>query len=219
VQAETTRCGGKEHREIRFIYDERDVAVAQMAPGILSWLESQVLQGARFQPGESIQIGWMYDEFFARPDGTLGIVEPDFETVPVAWVDSLTLTLRHLWYQKEVAASLGLEPDFPSYRQSAVVCTELRNAATVFMHREAQAGWDSGWFIGCNAENHDHQDPSQLTRVSLFEAAVTWNARFIQYVALPEGCYVDEAEGGLRIARGKEWLSFAPGSYLATRAT
>ena len=29
---------------------------------------------------------------------------------------------------------------------------------------------DSGWFVGCLADDHDHQQPANLTRVSLYEA-------------------------------------------------
>jgi hypothetical protein len=219
VEVETTRCAKKEHPEFRLVYDDQDPTVRQTVPSIVSWLEDEVLSGVRFHPGESVQFGWMYDELFARPDGTLGIVEPDFQAVPVAWTESVTLTLRHLWFQKEVAASVSLEPAFPSYRQTAIVCNQLRGASSIFMHRAEPSGYDSGWFIGCNVDAHDHQDPSQLSGVSLFEAAVAWNQRFIPYVALPPGCCIIDGGEQPKIARQDVWLSFVPGSLLAARGS
>ena len=153
------------------------------------------MSGEVFRPGESLQVGWMYDLIVDRPDGTLGIQEPDFEQVPLAWVESATKTLRHIWFQKEVAASVALDPEFPSYRQRAIVCTRLRDTSVLFMHRETPADADSGWFIGCYDDDHDHNDVSQLVSVSLFEAAVAWDQRFIAYAALLPGCYVVAGQG------------------------
>jgi hypothetical protein len=83
------------------------------------------------------------------------------------------------------------------------------------MHRQEPSGWDSGWFIGCNRDGHDHHDAKQLTGISLFDAAVTWNAGFIPYAALPPGCYVMVENGRPRICRNDEWLPVLPNSLLA----
>jgi len=184
-------------------------------PWLIGWLEERVLGGEVFRPGESLQVGWMYDKIVSRSDGTLGIVEPDFKTVPVAWVEGVALTLRHIWFQKEVAASVALAPSFPSYRQSAIVCSRLRGASAVMMHREEPSDVDSGWFIGCYDDDHDHQDPAELLSVSLFEAAVSWDQRFIAYLALPAGCYVVAGQGPPSISMHDKPLQVAPRSLLS----
>ena len=217
MQVETTRCHTKGHPEFTILCDEHLTSEVG-APWLVSWLEERVIAGEVFRPGESIQVGWMYDLILSRPDGTLGIQEPDFEQVPVAWVESVTHTLRHIWYQKEVAASVALAPRFPSYRQSAVVCTRLRDTSVVFMHRGDPSDHDSGWFIGCYDDDHDHQDVTQLVSVSLFEAAVSWDQRFIAYAALPSGCYVVAGQGPPVITMDDEALEIVPGSLLSSWA-
>jgi hypothetical protein len=217
VQTETGRCHTKGHPEFTLIHDESVTSVVGV-PWLTDWLEERVLGGEAFQSGESLQVGWMYDRVCTRRDGTLGILEPDFGTVPVAWVEGVSLTLRHLWFQKEVAASVGLDPAFPSYRQEAIACSKLRGAQAVLMHREQPSHeWDSGWFIGCYEDEHDHQDAGQLVRTSLFEVAVASDQRFIPYAALPVGAYVILGQGPPFISMHDRILEILPGSLLAAR--
>jgi hypothetical protein len=188
-------------------------------PWLLSWLEERVLAGERFRPGESLQIGWMFDQIVDRPDGSLGIAEPDFESMPVEWVDCVTLTLRHIWFQKESAASVAQIATYPSYRQTAVVCSRLRSAAAIVMHHdEPTDNLDSGWFIGCYDDDHDHDDVTQLISVSLYEVAVSWDQRFIAYAALPLGCTVVAGQGPPVITMGNAILEIVPGSLLSSLA-
>ena len=216
MQAETTRCHTKGHPEFTILSDDH-VTSEVGVPWLIAWLEDRVIAGEVFREGESVQVGWMYDLIIARPDGTLGIQEPDFQRVPVAWVESVTQTLRHIWYQKEVAASVALAPDFPSYRQTAIVCTRLRDSPVLFMHRDESSDPDSGWFIGCYDDGHDHQDAAQLVSVSLFEAAVSWDQRFIGYAALPAGCYVVAGQGGPPVITMEDKpLDLVPGSLLSS---
>lgn len=39
------------------------------------------------------------------------------------------------------------------------------------MERFEATGNDSGWYLGCVDEDHDHNDPKNLQRVSLYEIA------------------------------------------------
>ena len=150
------------------------------------------------------------------PRRDAGVSEPDFDSTPLAWVDCVTLTLRHLWFQKEVAASVAQAPNFPSYRQSAVVCSRLRGASAFVMHRDEPTNLDSGWFIGCYDDDHDHQDVTQLSSASLYEVAVSWDQRFIAYAALPENCYVVAGEGPPVITMEDKLLTVVPGSLLSS---
>jgi hypothetical protein len=216
VRAETTRCQSTGHPEFRLVCD--DHVTSQLGiPWLVSWLEERVLAGERFHPGESVQIGWMFDQIVGRPDGSLGISEPDFKAMPVAWADCITLTLRHLWFQKEVAASVAQAATYPSYRQAAVVCSRLRGASAIVMHRDEPTNLDSGWFIGCHDDDHDHQDVTQLVSASLYEVAVSWDQRFIAYAALPTGSNVVTAgQGPPVITLHDKLLEVVPGSILSS---
>lgn len=216
MEVETTRCHTQGHPEFRLVCDDEVTSRLGAAP-LVSWLEERVLAGETFRPGEGLQIGWMFGQVFGRPDGTLGIFEPDFKTVPVVWQDGVTLTLRHAWFQKEVAASVALSPSFPSYRQSVIVCSRLEGASTILMHREQPSDLDSGWFIGCYDDDHDHQDFTQLTTVSLYEAAVSLNRRFIEYVALPPGCHIVTGQGPPFISIQDKVLEVVPGTLFSAR--
>lgn len=215
MEAETTRCESVGHPEFRILCDEH-VTSKVGAPWLVSWLEERVLAGELFHPGESVQIGWMFTLLRERPDGSLGISEPDFQSTPLAWVDCVTLTLRHLWFQREVAASVAQAPSFPSYRQTAVVCSRLRGASAFVMNRDEPTNLDSGWFIGCYDDDHDHQDVTQLSSASLYEVAVSWDQRFIAYAALPVGCYVVAGDGPPVITMEARLLNVAPGSLLSS---
>jgi hypothetical protein len=189
----------------------------QASAWLLHWLEERVAAGELFKPGESIQIGWMHTRIFGRPGGTLGILEPDFASVPINWNDSVSLTLRHLWIHKEVAVGAGLadQASFPSYRQSAIICRFLKGADTILMYRQPATEADSGWFIGCHSDSHDHQNPTELQCLSLYETAVRHDQRFIPYLALPAGTYVVAGAGVPFISVEDRVVEFAPGSLLA----
>ena len=158
----------------------------------------------------------MYTRLVAHADGALGLQEPDFLAMPVNWVECVTLTLRHLWLQKEAAASVALQPDFPSYRQSAIMCSRLQGSSVIHMDRRDSSGTDSGWFIGCYGDGHDHNDPKELTLASLFEAAVCLDSRFVAYAALPSGCSVVAGHGSPAVLMHDTLLDITPGSFLSS---
>ena len=84
------------------------------------------------------------------------------------------------------------------------------------MHRDEPTHLDSGWFIGCYEDDHDHQDVTQLASASLYEVAVSWDQRFIAYAALPTGCYVVAGEGPPVITMEDKLLEVVPGSLLSS---
>ncbi len=42
-----------------------------------------VATGSRFKAGETLQLGWMINQFAAAPDGTLRLQEPDMRSMPI----------------------------------------------------------------------------------------------------------------------------------------
>lgn len=214
----TAGCAAFEHPEftLQFL---RDVAVPGLERMLIDYFESAVASGTRFKPGQTVQLGWATLRLTQRDDGTLGVLEPDLKA-ELRWIESVDQSLLETWRQKEVLDSLGLveDADFPRQALQAVVCTKTWETPTFMMGRtEPSAPSDSGWFVGCIDEAHDHQSPDALTVVPLIEIAVKVPA-LTQFFALPRGTDVVVLGPGRVRARvfveGEE-LKPREGSYLA----
>jgi hypothetical protein len=185
-------------------------------PWFLQWLEEAVAGGSRFAPEQTVQIGWSVCMVRAREDGTLALFEPDFQSMPVQFVDLVANTLFHLLLQKYVAESLGMSDaiDIPSLQQSAIVCSNFGKTKGFVMSREKEEGHASGWFFGCADPSHHHNSADTLRLVSLYEAAVGHEAQVIPYLGLPPGTFVGWEETVPYFVRGRKKLTIIPGSYL-----
>jgi hypothetical protein len=213
----TTSCHRFQHPEFRITFDP-SVVIQPDVQGLLQLLQDAVARGERFADGETFQVGWMFTTIRRNEEGTLSILEPDFtRQIPIAWIDSVTHTLRHLRVQKDVCESVLSSEflSFPSICQSAIICNRLRDGDSFMMSREKPSETDSGWFCGCRDE-HDHQDVDELAVVSLYEAAVRYQQQIIPYVALPAGTLLSAGNGAPSIYLEQTRLQFEPGSYLET---
>ena len=205
------------HREITFNYDETHIPDVH-AKWFLRFLEDEVASGARYLPGQTLQVGWSITLIKEHPDGALGVFEADMKSMPMNFVDSVTNTLIDLRSQKYVLDSLGFEiPEFfPSMRQSGVVCDNLSSSALFSIFRaDPQRGHDSGWSICCDDSDHNHNDPQVLSCVSLYEIGCRYPS-LIQYLALPAGIAIYGAGGNApAIYLHEEERRPSEGSYLA----
>ncbi|MEU4313231.1 hypothetical protein [Nocardia sp. NPDC024068] len=214
MEQRRTAAGIPGHAEFTLEYQPDPV----YGPGVewlVSGLEESIREGSRFPVGETVGIGWLDCYVTDRGDGTLGLCEPDFAQMPPAFVSGTAQALEQLWFQREVAGSLGLEPelDFPNHLQYAMTCAAFGATDSVLMHRYPHGDTESGWFIGCSGSAHRHTDAT-LRAATLYELAVAKPA-IIGYLALPTGCSVVLTEGHPGIARGGKRLSPRPGSLLA----
>jgi hypothetical protein len=213
----TTACTALDHPEftVRF---ERDVPVPDLERMLIGYFEDSVKRGTQFKPGQTVQLGWATLRLTQRPDGTLGVLEPDLKH-ELKWIESVDQSLFETWRQKEVLESLGLSQraDFPRQALQAIVCSKVWESTSFVLGRtEPHGQTDSGWFIGCADDAHDHQHEDALNVIPLIELAVRLPP-LTQFLALPVGTDV--------IATGPERLHArvfvdeaerpaAPGSYL-----
>jgi hypothetical protein len=193
--------------------------MSALSPGLqwlIQWIEREVAGGRRFLPEQTVQLGWALLEIRQRTDGTLALFEPDFQSMPVRFVDSVSNTLLHLLLQKSVAESLGVVDDLaiPPLQHSAIVCSKFGSTGGFIMSRVTPVATDSGWFCGCDNETHDHQSPDTLRRISLYEAAVRQNARIIPFLGLPPGIFVGFGGAIPFFSCNERELSIRPDSYL-----
>ena len=75
---------------------------------------------------------------------------------------------------------------------------------------------DSGWFLGCRDDGHDHNAAGNLRCVSLYEAYL--GQRGIEgFVSFPAGAIVVvDRKNGVTILNKGEPLGIVPGSFLDT---
>jgi hypothetical protein len=215
VRSQTQKCKEYQHPEISVCCDPTETLSPSMR-WLLSWVEDEVANGRRFLAGQTVQLGWSLLKVHQRDDATLALFEPDFKSMPMELVDSVSNTLLHLLLQKSVAESLGVEEALfiPSLRESAVICCEFGSTDGFVMNRVAPKPGVSGWFLGCDNEAHNHQALENLRRTSLYEAAVRHDNRIIPFLGLPHDMLIGFSKGVPNFFRDDKELVIRPNSYL-----
>ena len=211
---QTTRCKANRHPEVRLSYEPDGIPDADVR-WLLDHIQAMVAHGEVLRVGETIRIGWVDLEVGRVEKGMLQLLEPDWSgVIPSTYVPWVTETLRQLRRQRDAVDSLGLIDEilFPNICESGLVCSRLNLGEMGVMERLAPEGADSGWFVGCADASHAHDEPAELERVSLYQAA-WWIPASVQFYALPAGCRVDVVEG-LRVSRAGKEIRVTPGSYL-----
>ncbi len=171
----TSTCVRYRHPEFRLTYDPTVVHVEGDVMRFISWLEDSVAQGTRYLAGQTCQVGWAVTEVRHCENGDLSLWEPNMQHMPIVWSECVSYTLAHMRLQKDVVDSILSAEDlsFPYMCESALICTRLGQSEGLLLERSEPSGADSGWFCGCRDQDHDHDNPAELRRVSLYEAAVT----------------------------------------------
>lgn len=199
----TTKCASFGHREFVMYYDD-PLLTPDAVPWLVNYLESAVQSGERFQPGETVQIGWMIMQVHEE-NGALCLHEPDFRTKQVQWVPTVTQTLIDLLMQQLTAQIVGVEAevDVPNWYQTGIACRRFGEDRSAFDMQRApgsRENHDSGWFCGCMFVDCDHESMENLRLASLYELAVL-NPEIVRYLALPESTDVVVTTDGVVIGR------------------
>ncbi|MGW4719314.1 hypothetical protein [Nocardia sp. NPDC004260] len=212
----TTSCASHGHPEFTILFTEPQLP--GMENWLLSYLESTVAAGTRYHPGETIRIGWNLVRVRGRDDGTLGLTE---RTDAQTWAEQVDRTLRDVWYQREVAAGVGLTDhlDFPGEDQRATISScGLESPVLVLARTEPDDPESSGWSVEC-FEDHAHRSSYYTTLLELATAmpfAVQFFALPVATTVLiesPEITLTGTIRPHIVDAEGVE-LSPIPGSYL-----
>jgi hypothetical protein len=213
----TTGCGKQGHPEFHLCFDD-DVS-APWIDWLIEHLE-KLVRTEKFQDGKTLRIGSMTNLVKADDKG-LTICEPDFKSMPAQWTRSVSNTLSHFFLQKSVAGSVALTPcmNFPSYDDTAICCSQFGKDGVGFCALRGQPSpidpKDSGWVLTCVDPEHDHNIASNMSPVTLYEAA-TANKLIVPYLALPEQVAIMETgnPSEFHIGLGDRALIVPPGSYL-----
>jgi hypothetical protein len=171
------------HRDIVIRFSEAPLPGLQddLAQWLVGYLQDAIVGGTRFEPGETIQVGWRLLRVADRGDGTLGLHE---QIADGQWADHVEQALRELWLQKEVVASVGLTDllSFPVEGQTALVasCADEPDIALVLSRSDPDDQSTSGWRLRC-ARDHEHPDWAAGPLVELVSA----RPFAVQFLALP----------------------------------
>jgi hypothetical protein len=174
LEVRTTRCREFGHRD--FVLELEDCGIPEgHVQAVVKNIEDMVAAGSVFEPGETLQVGWMVTQV-QRYDAThLTLVEPDLKSLPVSYTAGVTQTLRHLSLQVFMLESVLSAEDMhaTSMLQSVVVCRNYDQSLDFFFDRRTPGDEsDSGWFIGCLNKDHDHGEVENLRKTSLYEVLV-----------------------------------------------
>jgi hypothetical protein len=211
----TDTCRQHGHPEFVLEADEARVPSIYLE-NVAQTVQRMVAQGSVFRPGETFQIGWMLTRVESYDADRLTLAEPDMKALPARFVRGITQTLRQMMLQLFMLDSVSLraEIDLPTLRHSLVACTRYADPAFYMTRSEPTNPTDSGWFVGCLADGHDHHDPANLTRVSLYEAFLR-QAPIEAFLAFPrESLIAIDPRAGVRIYKAGRELKAEPGSFL-----
>ncbi len=151
-------------------------------------IRTTVSTGGSLKPGDTIQIGCSLCRVIDRGEH-LGLEEPSFLSDPIQWVDSVDSTARHLRLQMAAAEScnLGSDLNFPSITNTAFVCSSIDQTEGIFMDRvHPLSNQDSGWFVACSDQNHNHDSNENLKQESLYALTLRKPA-VIPFLGFPIG--------------------------------
>ena len=82
------------------------------------------------------------------------------------------------------------------------------------MERQSNEGIDSGWFIGCEDLNHDHNNAENLSCISLYEAVLLYAPILLFFLALPPGSMVIEKDNELQFFNNEVQLEIGSDTFL-----
>lgn len=182
-----TRFEKPGQKEIEFNVDLEGLP-REAAEHIVAMFEDLVKSGREITAGQHVQVGWSFVRVVDAGDGTLTLLEPDGSTLPMQFQDGITETVRQMLLQLWHADSYDFPRDklnLPTVQHSAVACNRYPAAEGLILSRATPRDpMDSGWFVGCGFRSHDHNDPGELSRVSLYEI-FTWQPKIAAWMGFP----------------------------------
>lgn len=216
MKLQTTTCSDHGHPEFAIEFDSEGIP-EEHGRELVETIEEMVAEGSVFRPGETFAIGWMITKIESAEDGTLTLCEPDLNTNPLEYRAGVSETLRIKMIQVFTADSYGIDRDdlmIPTIGQLAVACNRVPEADAILLARNDDADPDdSGWFVLCHDDDHDHEAGDSIGVVPLHELARV-RPDVINFMMFPTGCTL-LLEAGVEpvVLRDDERLELEKGSF------
>lgn len=134
-----------------------------------TFLAEQVSAGVVFEPGESLQLFWIWLQI-EKDDSHLQVTAPRFHAMPMEFVADCSDSLNLIAQQRYIADSFEAQYGWCSCMQYAIVIDNLYSCTDWYMHRtDAEEGNSSGWYVGAEDSQLDVDSRDNLRLVSLWE--------------------------------------------------
>lgn len=231
----TERLRAWGQREIAVMFprsgpDSHDLLITNVLKFVENYLISESTQ---ILPGQTMRYGWttlrfVRDEQNLSGQGTeillIEEMEHPFSLDEISYVSGVAHTLALMQVQQEAMRRNRVNGDaiYPHRSQHALVCNRV-TPRTVSLLRPLMAhrAWkpnvrDSGWFIGCCSNDHDHNRSEELGMIHLIHLVEQFPALF-PYVAMPVGTQLVFEENRAIIWRpGEQGGQVDPGSLISS---
>ena len=211
----TDTCHRHGHPE--FVLEADDAQVPPIyLENVAQTVQKLVAAGSVFRPGETFQIGGVLTRVEPAGGDRLTLAEPDMKSIPIRFVPGVSNTLRQMMLQLFMLDSVSLRPeiDIPPLHHSLLTCTRHGEPAFYMTRSAPTHEADTGWFIGCLHDDHDHNNAANLRCVSAYEAYLHQPA-VAGFLAFPVGSLIAvDPRAGVRIYKGETPLEVEPDSFL-----
>jgi len=178
---------------------------------VLRGLEHQIKGGTRFKDGETLQLGFMVNQFSLMDDGRLRLEEPDMKSVPVKFLPTMNYTFKTLRAQKDIVESIGsTQLSYPSVQQAIAIHKDFKTASAVLLERVAPEESQSGWWVHVR-----NSQPEDYSLTSIFQFALE-RPDLVKFLALPVGAKIYIIKGSpIKIFIDDKEVEILTGSFLA----
>jgi hypothetical protein len=180
--------------------DSRDILVTRLFQFVEDYL---IEQPKRILPKQTMRYGWTTLRFVTDEHNLSGIGtdtllieerQNSFSEKNPLYVTGVTRTLALLQLQHEAIRRNRVAGNaiYPHHSQQALVCRRVTpETIRHFRPLKADRAWepdihDSGWFIGCCDQDHDHDNPDESAMIHLFHLVESSPGLF-PYLAMPVG--------------------------------
>jgi hypothetical protein len=211
-------------------HDPRERLITDLLRFVENYLSDQ---SKRILPGQTIHYGWttlrfVQDEHHLSGAGTevllIEELEHPFSLDDTSFVLGVAHTIALMQLQKEALRRNHIVGDviYPHRSQFALVCKRV-TPETVQLLRPLMAhrAWqpdtrDSGWFIGCCNNDHDHNNAEELAKLHLIHLVGEFPGLF-PYIAMPVGTQlVFETSQVIVFHPGEQGGQVDPGNLLSS---
>ncbi|SRR5579884_2917593 len=228
---EGLRTWGQEEIAVMFPQsdqDSHDLLITNLLKFIENYLISQATQ---ILSGQTMRYGWttlrfVRDEQNLSGEGTAILlieeVEHPFSLEEASYIPGVAHTLTLMQLQQETTRRNHVNGDmiYPHRSQRALVCHRVTpNTITLLRPLMAHRAWqptvrESGWFIGCCSNDHDHDCSDELGMMHLIHLVEPFPALF-PYLAMPVGTQVVfETSQAILFRPGEQGGQVDPGGLL-----
>lgn len=194
------------HAPIHLLLHESSVLSADW---LVRYFARQLEDGARFEFGQTVQVGASLILLRAEQEGLVAM-EPTYVLMPIAWTPGVTRTLRDLTLQSGVCEALSVEPAFASVLQSLVAQKGYESAKRLVFERDTPpAGNASGWLV-----RSPERGAVEAGLVSIYEALVH-QPQLAPFLALPAGASVSISQTHIGVTLDGRRVSSEDSTLLA----